>query len=116
MSIETAEVMLYQWGAWVRGNDNLGFSSLSVIGRCIDEGPGASHSTVQGEPHMSVSVEVTEQAILEMPKVLQRVCKHRYIGLEPDMLAAKKLKLTLDIYQTRINQAVHALTNFITVN
>lgn len=108
-----AELMLAQWGAWNRGNQPLDLPSLSIIGRCMLEGAGASHSTVAGEPHMAKAVEITEHCVLGMPKHLQRVCKHRYIGDEPDALAAKKLRITVNEYQSRINQAVHILVNYL---
>lgn len=111
---ETAEVMLINWGNWHRGGGYLSSPRISIIGRCILEGAGASHSTVLTEPHMSQSVEITEQCVLQMPKTLQRVCKHRYIGNEPDQLAAKKLKCTIREYEQRINHAVEILANYLT--
>ena len=109
-----AELMLAQWGAWNRGNQSLSLPSVSIIGRCMLEGAGASHSTVATEPHMSRAVELTERCVLVMPKQLQRVVKHRYIGDEPDQVAAKKLRIGVGEYESRVNQAVHFLVNYLT--
>jgi len=113
MTIETAEVMLLAWGEWNRGHSGLGTPRLSVIGRCIIEGPGASHSTVQGEPHMPRAVEIVESCMLDISKPLLRAAEHRYIGQEADTTAARKLRVSVDIYQSRINQVVHYLSDFL---
>jgi hypothetical protein len=109
-----AEVMFIAWGEWSRGGGS-GNPSVSVIGRCIIEGPGASHSTVSTGPQMPKVVEIVEACCLTMPKPLLKAVKHRYIGNEPDAVAAKKLHISLDIYQSRINQAAHYLTNYLTI-
>ena len=115
MTIEAAEAMLMQWGRWNAGNVGPRETKVNILGRCIDEGPGASHSTVLGEPHMPRSVEIVEACCLQMPKPMLRACKHRYIGNEADEWAARKLKVSVDIYQSRINQAVHFLADFVAV-
>ena len=115
-NLQQAEIFLIAWGAWNRGNSSLDISGMSIIGRCIDEGAGASHSTVSTEAHMSRVVELTERCVLEMEKPLQRVVKRRYIGQEFDEMAARKMHLTLDVYQTRINQAVHFLADYLIEN
>ena len=109
-----AELMLAQWGAWNRGNQSLDLPSLSIIGRCMLEGAGASHSTVATEPHMSRAVEITERCVLAMPARLRQVCKYRYIGDEPDLQASRKLRIGLGEYESRVNQAVHFLVNYLT--
>ena len=111
--LSEAEVMLLAWGSWQRGNEHNGYSTINILGRIIDEGCGASHSTTTREPHMSASVEIAEYCILHMTKPLQRVCKHKFIGLEPDIVAAKKLRTTLDIYQTRVNQAILVVAEYV---
>ena len=110
---ENAEIMLCAWGLWQRSHQNLGIPSISIIGRCMLEGAGASHTTVAAELSMGHAIELTEQCVLTMPKKIQRAVKHRYIGDEPDSVAAGKLKVTLREYEGRINQAVHILVNYI---
>ena len=114
MSIEQAEVMLLAWGEYMRGGSNNG-SGVSILGRIIDEGPSASHSTITGLPHMPKIVEIVECCMLEIPKPMLRACKYRFIGLEPDEIAAKKQRVSLDIYQSRINQAVHFVSDYVAV-
>jgi len=115
MSIEQAEVMLLRWGQWQRGNSLPGESGINILYRCQKEGAGAAHSTVTTEPHMPRIVEIVEACCLTMPKPMLRAVKHRYIGNEPDGWAAKKMRVTVDVYQSRINQAVHFLDDFVTV-
>ena len=116
MNLNDAEIMLYSWGAWNRGYQTLDIASISPIGRCIIEGAGASHSTVKTEPHMPRRVELVERCLLEQPKAILRVCKYRYIGQEPDQQAAEKLKLSLDVYETRVNQAILVVAEFCKIN
>jgi len=113
MNLNEAEILLLAWGQWQRGHQTLGYTGRNVIGRIIDEGCGASHSTTTQEPHMSRAVEIAERCILEMGKPLQRVCKHKYIGQEIDFVAAKKLRITLEIYQTRVNQAILVVAEYV---
>ena len=114
-NITEAELLLENWGRWNRGYQSLGISK-HIIGRVMDEGAGASHSTVKTEPHMSPAVEITELCVLQMDKPLQRVCKFKYIGQWSDRDAAKRLKLTLDIYEIRVNQAVLVVAEFVKIN
>ncbi len=116
MNLADAEIMLYSWGAYMRGNQHLAISSISPIGRCMVEGAGASHSTVQGEAHMPVRVELVERCLLEQPGTIVRVCKHRYIGGEPDVIAAKKLRISLDIYESIVDQAVRNVAEFVRIS
>jgi len=111
-----AEILLQAWGAWNRGHPSLHISGMSIIAQLMLEGAGASHSTVRGEPAMSKIIEITERCVLTMPKTLQRPVKHRYIGQEPDTIAAKKLRLTLREYEERINTAIHFLENYLVEN
>ena len=104
--------MLISWGKYMRGH-NPAWPKLSVIGRVMKEGPAAGHATVVTEPHMPWQVEITERCVLDMPKKLQRVCKHRFIGNEPDFKARKKLRLTQREYEEGINQAVGILVNYL---
>ncbi len=116
MNLADAEIMLYSWGAYMRGNQHLAISSINTIGRCMVEGAGASHSTVQGEAHMPVRVELVERCLLKQPKTIVRVCKHRYIGLTPDSIAARKLHMSLDVYETRVNQVILVVAEFVKIN
>ena len=111
-----AELCLYAWGRWQRGHGTLDISSVSIIGRLMIEGCGASHATIAVLPTMSRSVELTEQCVLTMPKPIQRAVKHRYIGEESDEVASRKLRCTVDQFGQRINQAVGILSNYLTEN
>ena len=105
-----------QWGQWNRGsNQHLGFARINIIGRMIIEGTGASHSAVGSGPPMSATVAVTEYCVLQMAKPLQRVCKHKFIGEEPDPMAAGKLRVTTEVYEARVNQALAALAEFVKI-
>ncbi len=108
MNLADAEIMLMCWGQYMRGNhESLAISGISIIGRCIDEGAGASQSTARVEPHMPRRVELVERCLLEQPKTLVRVCKHKFIGHEANIIIAKKLRISEDICDTIINQAIH---------
>ena len=104
MTAET-EIMFTAWGKWHRGDSSLLIPKRNTIGRCIDEGPGASHSTVIGVPHMPPVVEVTERFCLTLSKPILRAIKHYYIGQEPAKQASQKMRISEDDFNNRITYA-----------
>ena len=112
MSAET-EIMFAAWGAWQRGNMSLGIAKRNTIGRCIDEGPGASHSTVEGLAHMPPAVEITERFCLTLNKPILRAIKHYYIGRESGKQASQKMKISEDDFNNRIAYANMELEVFL---
>jgi len=94
----------------------LGYQARRLSGVALKKGLAQAIARLSTEAHMSRVVELTEHCVLTMSKPLQRVVKHRYIGQEFDEMAARKMHLTLDVYQTRINQAVHFLADYLIEN
>ena len=64
--IKDAENLLRVWGDWGRHNPGLLISSRGTIGRCMDEGEGASIISVKPEIHMPKLVEMCEDIVLSM--------------------------------------------------
>lgn len=114
--INEAEVLLIAWANYVRGGQGSGIGHDSIISRLMEEGVGASHTTTKAMPTMPTSVEIVEQAVLKMPKALQRPVKHKYLGQESDRIAAHKLKITTREFQARINNALIFVSRFLVEN
>lgn len=112
MSVNT-EIYFTAWGAWHRGHSDLLLSKLNIIGRCMIEGAGASHSTVKGLPHMPFIVEVTERCVLTLPKHAQRAVKHYYIGEESIRNASKKMKCSRRSFENKLDFAHRELSDFL---
>ena len=108
-----AEVLLSAWGCWNRGNASLDYPRLSVIGRVIEQGPGASHTTIPGEPDMSPAVQLVERFILTLKPPFRYAINHRYIYNSPDNYAAKRLHCSPDIYRNRLDSAAELLEKYL---
>jgi hypothetical protein len=112
-----AELMLIQWGAWVRSRGSgLGYPKESPISRVMREGAGASHATTKGEPYMSPSIEVVERCVLSMRENrnhLRRVCMHHFVGGESSRIIAHKLKTDEETINARIKAAIEYLDAFL---
>lgn len=61
-----AESVLITWGRWSRDNPGLLISSRGVIGRCMDEGAGASQISLKPQISMPQVVELCEDIVLSM--------------------------------------------------
>ena len=114
-----AELMLIQWGAWVRSSgQSLGYPKESPISRVMREGAGASHATKKGEAHMPAAVEVIERCVLTMRAnnraKLRRICMHRFVGGENLPTIARKLKIDEDTARARIAAAIDYVEKYLT--
>jgi len=108
-----AEIMLTAWGRWQQGGQG---GDINIIGRCMDEGAGASHITVSGLPHMSPMVEVVEHFLLTQSTPIRYAVDHRYIYQSPDDYAAKKLRISPDTYRARVDYAANELERYMVEN
>jgi hypothetical protein len=109
-----AELALWSWGRWVSGGGRDG-GGINILYRCEKEGAGASHSTVPGEPHMPPTVELVEKFCCQLKRERRHVYRavmHYFVGRESSEIAAKKLKITTDVFDSRIHHAVTSLDEY----
>jgi len=116
-----AELMLIQWGAWVRSSgQSLGYPKESPISRVMREGAAASHATKKGEAHMPAAVEVIERCVLTMRAnnraKLRTICMHHFVGNENLPTIARKLKIDEDTARARIAAAIDYVEKYLTEN
>jgi len=110
-----SELLLHQWGSWMRGGE-ISSGGVNILYRCQKDGAGASHCTVPGEPHMPASVEVVEKFCCQLKqhrRHVYRAVMHYFVGKESSEIAAKKLKITTDIFESRIHHAVTSLDEYL---
>ena len=112
-----AELMLIQWGAWVRSaGPSLGYPRVNAIHRVMREGAGASQSTAKSE-HMPASVEIIERCVLSMRAnnrgKLRTICMHHWVGSENPTTIARKLRIDEDIARARIAAAIDYVEKFL---
>ena len=79
MDTTTAKERLQDWGDFMRGQPNHGFPTTSIIGRCIDDGPGASHDTGASSIETPPDIQHVEKVVLSMEPPIKKVIRHKYI-------------------------------------
>lgn len=83
-----AESLLHRWGQWSRSHSGLDFSSLSIIGRMIEQGPGAGHAGTGQTISMPDDIAHCEKIICRMSKSIRKTLVSKYVfGLSQKELA-----------------------------
>ena len=109
------ELLLRAWGLWVGGGSYSG-GNVNILYRCEREGSGAAHSTVPGLPHMPYTIELVERFVCQLKRDrahIYRAVMHYFVGRESSEMAAKKLRVSTDIFESRIAQAVVSLDDYL---
>lgn len=93
---------LEAWGRWSR--DKLApWPTRTVLGRMMDEGPGASHETTGGE--IPEAVQQTDRAVAHLGEVDRRVIRVYYTEWAPLEVMARRLKMRPRQFQAVLNRA-----------
>ena len=90
MTKEEAETLLYRWGDWSRSNSNLDYSSMSIIGRMIEQGPGAGHADRNQEISMPDDIAHCEKMVCKMEKIIKKAVITKYVFRVSQADAAKR--------------------------
>ena len=90
MTKEEAETLLYRWGDWSRRHPGIGFSSISVLGRMIEQGPGAGHGDINQGIAMPDNIEHCEKAVCKMERQIRKAIVTKYIYRVAQADAAKR--------------------------
>ena len=96
---------LQRWGAYIRHDKKLSGSSISIIGRMIEEGPGASQATsliLADEPE---GVAIIQHIYHDMPEQLRAVLKVKYIDNKNNNIAKRLLNISMVLFRERLCQA-----------
>ena len=100
------DVRLYEWGDYVREQQDfgLGFPKRNVIHKAMQEGPNAARSGGGGEAVMPKSVEQIEDTLCNSHESIKVTAKLRYVNQNTDKVAAQKLSISVSQYRQRIDQ------------
>jgi len=106
---------LEAWAKWSRERISTGWPERTILGRLIEEGPGASHSS--GAP------TAIPDAIAEMDRAVghltgddRRVIREYYLRWEPREVLARRLRLTPKRMDGILNRARWRLVGFLSAS
>ena len=105
IALHLVRFYLQRWGIYIRNDKKLGRSSISIIGRMMEEGPGASQATsliISDEPE---GVATIQYIYLDMPDELKSVLRVRYIENRRHEIARRVLNISMRSYRETISQA-----------
>ena len=111
--MKDAETLLRLWGRWSRDNPGLLISSVSVIGRCMQEGAGASHVRAKDVITMPTLVELTEAIVLEMSDDLRDAIVLKFVRKMYARDACKLVHCGTSEYYNRVNLGVMFTTGWL---
>ena len=88
-ALDEVEVRLSHWGRKARGRyDSLGYAERSVLGRMIEEGPGAGQVSDWASQHLPDDVVEVDGAVAKLPKRYRRAVKLHYLTEWPTEVKA----------------------------
>ena len=93
VTLHLVRFYLQRWGIYIRNDKKLDRSSISIIGRMIDEGVGASQATsliLADEPE---GVAIIQHIYHDMPEQLRDVLKVKYIDNKHNNIAKRLLNI-----------------------
>ena len=113
MQVKTdADHLLWNWGRWSRGNPGLLLSSRNILGRILDEGPGASHEH-PGEIPMPSLVQLIENIVLAMPIDMRNAVVMKYVRRFTDRDGCKRVKCGATEFRNRVNMGVSFTSGYL---
>lgn len=74
-----AKIMLDQWGDFMRGKEDIGYSKINIIGRVMDEGPSASHGGIDPVIETPRDIQHVENVVLTMKPDIKKIIKYKFI-------------------------------------
>ena len=101
---DVIEMRLGRWGRLARGRwENLGIGERSVLGRMIEEGPGAGQVSDWAAHHLPDDVVEIDQAVARLPKRRRRAVKLHYLTEWPSEVKAAELGVSRRGFYLLIN-------------
>lgn len=102
---------LEAWGRWAK--DKLTpWPVRTMLGRVIDEGPAASHSTA-GVGEIPEAVGATDRAVAHLGDVDRRVIRVYYTEWAPIELMARRVKMRPRQFQAVLNRARWRISGYL---
>ena len=90
--IKLVHMRLEAWGKWAKDRAPNGWAERTILGRLIDEGPGASHSTAT-VTEIPEAIAETDRAVAHLSGDELRVIKSYYMSWVPREILALRLRM-----------------------
>ena len=105
ITLHLVRFYLQRWGIYIRNDKKLGGSSISIIGRMMEEGPGASQATSLIVGDVPEGVETIQYIYLDMPEELKDVLRVKYIENKNNNIGRRLLHISMTLFRERLCQA-----------
>ena len=109
MTKEESETLLWKWGDWSR---KTGGTGKSILGRMIDQGPGAGHVDVNPPIAMPCNIEHCEKVICRMPTVIKKAVITKYVYRVSQSDAAKRFHCDRNEIRRRLDAGAMFLAGY----
>lgn len=103
---------LEEWGKWAKGSEAKAWPQTTMLGRVIEQGPGASQS---GRPpvEMPDPVAVVDAAVSRLGAIDRGVVQTYYIRWEPIEVMARRKHMRVRQFQNVLRRARWRILGFI---
>jgi len=110
--VRLVHMRLEAWAQWARDTAPGDWPKRTILGRLIDEGPGASHGTASVSD-IPEPVAETDRAVAHLPPEDRKVIREFYLSWAPRELMARRLKLTPRRFDAILNRARWRICGFL---
>lgn len=102
--IRIVHIRLEMWAKWARDKAPNGWPERTILGRLIEEGPGASQSS-HTTSDMPEGIAETDRAVGHLPDEDRKVVRQYYLHWAPRDVMARKLRMPLTKFDSVLNRA-----------
>lgn len=97
-------VRLEAWGRWARETETRAWPERSVLGRLIEEGPGAGQA---GRPsgYVHPSIAAIESAVIKLPAKEREAVREYYTRWAPPEVVARRVRMRMREFQSTLYRA-----------
>lgn len=108
--LKRADDRLHEWGRWGAGSEWLGLPSITLLGRWMEQGEGASQ---HGRQPISCPEHIAEvdSAVCKLSLPLKDVCKAQYLMRGDLPSKAKRLRISRASYKNRLEMAMRRIAS-----
>ena len=110
--IRIVHVRLEMWAKWARDKAPNGWPERTILGRLIEEGPGASQCSA-GVSDMPEGVAETDRAVGHLPTEDRGVIRQYYLFWAPREMMARKLRMPVTKFDSVLNRARWRISGFL---
>src|ERR1700735_373914 len=102
---QKAEQRMREWGKWSARGGWLGYPSVTILGRLIRQGPGASQ-VGRSPTELPEEVAETDAAVSQLTPILKFVCIEQYCGHGDLPSQDKRLELSREAFKSKLEYAL----------